>query len=380
MSKLIKSLRFLLYPLYFFSFFQKREKSIWLFGAHHGRYAENSKALFEYVSLHAEEIDAVWISNDGNLCKYLNNKSLKAYKKWSLNGIKYGLKAKYYFYNVYSDDINFYTSGRATLVNLWHGIPLKKIEFDAQKGSLALMFNSKYMLLYAFFKPYIFRNPDFVLSTSPLVSSLLSSALRVPLSNCLELGYPRCDSFFRTKVQFEKEKEVENIIYIPTWRATNMDFLSDAIPDFLVLNKRLENNNLRLFIKLHPNMKTNIYDNYSHIIFEDEKKDLYDMIQKSDYLITDYSSIYFDYLLLDKEIIFYPFDYASYVNDERELYFPYGEVTPGIKIYNFLELLKILDGLKSLDYKKERDLIREKFWTYKDANASYRIYSYFKEL
>ena len=374
MYKLLKALRFFLYPLYLFSYFIPRDKNIWLFGAHQNRYAENSKALFIYCSLHVNDIKPIWISGDKVLCEALHVEGFRAYYRWGFKGIYYSLKAQYYFYNVYSDDINFYTSANATLINLWHGIALKHIEFDIKKGPLSCMFNSKLSGVYAFFKPYIFRNPDYLLSPSSKVSKTLASAFRIKASQCLELGFPRCDVLFKEEVRNEEKV----ILYMPTWRSYKEDFFSEAMPDLEKLNAVLIESDVKMQIKLHPNSFVK-KQNFSHILFLDEKSDVYDVLAQSDYLITDYSSIYFDYLLLDKEIIFYAFDYDEYMSEDREMYYCFDEVTPGEKVYDFESLLDTIKKLSSLEYSSERKKIRDEFWLYQDASASKRICTYVKE-
>ena len=199
-SRNIKILRFVFYPLYGLSFLLSyiwaRDKSIWVFGAHQNRFAENSMALFNFASMKDDGVTCIWITGDKKLCQEIRSDGKKAYVRWSIKGLYFSLRANVYFYNLYSDDINFYTSGNAVMVNLWHGIPLKKIEFDIKKGAQSRMFNSFLSPLYRIFKPYIFRDPDYVLSTSGNISQLFSSAFRVGLSQCLALGYPRCDTFF----------------------------------------------------------------------------------------------------------------------------------------------------------------------------------------
>lgn len=118
-------------------------------------------------------------------------------------------------------------------------------------------------------------------------------------------------------------------------------------------------------------------ETYSNILFIKPFEDIYPLLPVSDYLITDYSSIYFDYLLLNKEIIFYPFDYTEYVNEDRKLYFDYDEITPGEKVYTFEKLLDTLSILNNLDFSKEREQIKNKFWRFQDGDSSSRIYEYF---
>ncbi len=380
----IKILRFLFYPLYLISFFIPRTKKIWLFGAHQNRYAENSKALFIYSSNHQGDIKCIWVTGSKKLYKQLRKDDYNACLRWSLKGLYYSLRAKYYFYNLYSDDINYYTSGNAIMVNLWHGIPLKKIEFDIKKGAQYKMFNSIYSPIYRFFKPYIFRDPDYILSTSQTISKLFSSAFRVSTSQCLEFGYPRCDLFYDKALcgidsTVNVDASQRNIIYMPTWRNTNTDFIHDAFSDLSKLNTVLKTDQSTLYIKLHPNTKT-VQEQFSNIVFLDSSIDIYDFLPQTDMLITDYSSIYFDYLLLDKEILFYPFDYDDYALNDREFYFDYDTYTPGKKVYSFESLLKALSALDTFDYSEEREVVKNRLWKYQDANASQRVYNYVRSL
>jgi CDP-glycerol glycerophosphotransferase (TagB/SpsB family) len=382
MYKFFKALRFVLYPLYLISHFVPKNTHIWVFGAHQNRFAENSKVLFEYASNKNDKVKCIWITGNKALVQNLRLKGYEAYIRWSVQGVFYSLCAKYYFYNLYSDDINYYTSGNAVMVNLWHGIPLKKIEFDIYIGAQSKMFNSIFSPIYRFFKPYIFRNPNYVLSTSIEVSKLFTSAFRVSKQQCLELGYPRCDVLFKennTEIlrQLDYIKGDKIIVYMPTWRDQNKNFINEALPDLNQLNHVLEKNHSRMIIKLHPNTKS-INDSYSNIIFIDSKIDIYALLPHSDLLITDYSSIYFDYLLLNKEIIFYPFDYDMYMQVDRDFYFDYEAITPGIKVDTFSNLLDSLDNMDKLQYKEERKKLKNKLWCFQDGHASARVYSYFE--
>ncbi len=389
----IKVFRFIFFPLYFVSFLIPRKKALWLFGSSQDRFAENAKALFLYTSKnHTPDIVSIWITGDNSLVKSLRKNNYMAYHRWSLKGIYVSLRAKYYFYNSYATDINFYTCGNATLVNLWHGIPLKQIEVDIQNGPLYKMFHTRWSYLYRFFKPYMFKKPNYVLSTSETTSKIFASAFRIDSHHCLPLGYPRNDIFFKeiaanstaqketvlllTSIHKFKKENYKIIFYMPTWRSGNVSFWGQAIPDFDKLNNTLVENSSILFIKPHPNTPV-VKEKYSNIIFVDPLTDIYTLLPFSDYLITDYSSIFFDYLLLDKEIIFYAFDYDEYLQEDRELYFNYYEKTPGKKVYDFEDLLQLLSNFENLDFSKKRIQIKNEFWDSQDGDASKRIYRYF---
>ena len=94
--------------------------------------------------------------------------------------------------------------------------------------------------------------------------------------------------------------------------------------------------------------------------------DPYVFLKMADVLITDYSSIYFDYLLLDRPIIFFAYDLEEYLSDSREMYFDYDEFTPGEKVNDYQELksgiVKVI--YYSDQYKEARNLMRNYVFDY----------------
>jgi CDP-glycerol glycerophosphotransferase (TagB/SpsB family) len=92
-------------------------------------------------------------------------------------------------------------------------------------------------------------------------------------------------------------------------------------------------------------------------------------------LITDYSGVYFDFLLLNRPIIFYPYDYGYYKNSNRGFLLNYAKNTAGKKVYNITdlkkELLNILIG--NDNYKKERIKMKKRFFKYIDGRSSERL-------
>lgn len=122
------------------------------------------------------------------------------------------------------------------------------------------------------------------------------------------------------------------------------------------------------------NFKVNNFN--SRLIFlGEEVSDVNILLPHLDILLTDYSSVYFDYLLLDRPIVFTPFDLQEYKNSSRELYEDYEDVTPGIKCKNWKEvevaLSELINGHDN--YKLERSLVRAKHFSYVDNRNSMRV-------
>src|SRR5699024_1507687 len=112
------------------------------------------------------------------------------------------------------------------------------------------------------------------------------------------------------------------------------------------LNKFLEENDLIIFIRTHQS-ESNLVSDYGDrvkLINDDIIGDIMDIVNIFDLLITDYSSIYIDYLLTKKPIIFLPYDKDEYLS-KRGLNFEYDEVTPGPKPTNYVDFEKELLAL-----------------------------------
>ena len=115
-------------------------------------------------------------------------------------------------------------------------------------------------------------------------------------------------------------------------------------------------------IKLHPKSKLRnqfAKINGDNIVVIDADTDPYVFLKHADVLVTDYSSIYFDYILTGKPIIFFDYDLKEYLHDSREMYFDYNSVTPGDKAENYSELkLSLIKACKSeCEYVKNYSMV-----------------------
>ncbi|MDE7088974.1 MAG: CDP-glycerol glycerophosphotransferase family protein, partial [Prevotella sp.] len=108
----------------------------------------------------------------------------------------------------------------------------------------------------------------------------------------------------------------------------------------------------------------------SNIVILDKNMDVYPILPFTDVLITDYSSIYYDYILMEnKGIILFPFDYDEYIKNSRDLAFDYLTYTPGCKAWNFEELYRLLFSESKL-VPEERSWVIKQFWgdNYMESN------------
>ena len=388
LPKVINPFLFLIYCLvYFFP----RNKKNWVFGSGVGmNFSDNAKYLFLYCSS-LSEINSYWITRNRVLLKSLRNDGLNAHYKYSAKGLWLSLSSKVYVYDSRTGSINHWTSAGALKVNLWHGSPLKTIDRD-----ISVKHNAFYIgnhtwgpkrYLVRMMMPEWFVVADLMIATSEKVKGYFNSAFG---SKKIEVtGYPRNDiivnpSLYTKHLEFEQNiidsiSTDKTILYAPTFRDTNRFDRKTPI-EWGRLNDLLKKNDTTFLIKLHRHdYSMAMKENYSHIRVLENESDMYPLFSKVDLLITDYSSIFFDFLLTDKPVLFYPYDLDDYLTMDRSMYDEYDTVTPGYKVYDFqgfyekLELFfKVPNILKEgiLDY----NVIKKMYNKYNDSDGSKRTY------
>ncbi|WP_439294093.1 CDP-glycerol glycerophosphotransferase family protein [Lonepinella sp. BR2882] len=372
----IHLLNFCLYRL---SRWISKDENIWLFGCWFGnKYADNVKYLFEYVTENHSDTKAIWITSDDKVYEFLKDAGVVVYKKYSLGAIYYGLKAgvSIFSHSNLSDLMPFLNNKTTKLVQLWHGMPLKKIGMDDQKYSYTDK-TIKYNSIKEKFFPYLLETYDLFIASSEEDKKIFEKAF-----NCKKVaitGYPRNDSFYRLK----NNKSVLKVMYLPTFRGKigeQVDFFTDYGFDFEKWERTLSENNIRLEIKMHPVNKPSKalleqFEQSKCCYFIDEV-DITEILPDVDILISDYSSVFFDYLLTDNPIIFAPFDYESYLENDRELYYDYDTVTPGPKCKDWTEVLDwiLKYSIHPELYLESRENVRNRVHKYQDGNSSYRVY------
>lgn len=337
--------RMLGYFMYFISGFIPRNKKIWVFGSFDGVFKDNSCYLYQYVvGNQKNQIRAIWISKDVQSVKEARFYG-EAYTKYSIQGLYYSLLAKVYVCSGGIQDINIFTSRKCVTLNLWHGIPIKKIGFDAVTSvHLRRYFKKPDNLLedvvMRFRYPTVYMRYDFVLSPSKFVADYaLKSAFRISDKNIVIAEYPRVSYLKQCQPLTEYENYNKIFLYAPTWRDDDRDFLKQAQFDFERLDSLMQQKNALFLIKLHSATKINInLSLYENLKLLPNDIDPIALMKTADCLITDYSSIYLDYLVLDRPIIHFCFDLEEYIKTSREFYFEYDDVLGGVKAINFNEL------------------------------------------
>lgn len=383
------------YLLYALSFLFPRDKRKWVFGSYIiDQFVGNPKALYLYLQSDHPDIQAIWITGNGRIFRELREKGLKAYKKRSLAGLYHCLTAGVYVYNSFPADINYFTSGGAMLLNMWHGVGLKTIEFSITRGSLARCYHEK-RAFYRIHMPWRFKRPDYLLSSSPFQSEPFSKAFRIPVDRCLNLGYPRNDVMLMPdSLRLERIRKYEHpetmtyitrlkgfrkvFIYMPTWR-DSPTFLLKLELDLERINTIMQARGELMILKLHVNTTTDPMINLSNVWTLPWYLDVYLIFPYTHTLITDYSSVLYDFLLLPgKEVILYVYDMKRYLA-EREFNYPFLPNVAGLLVEDTEALYAALATTVPLNSINNAADIRRKFWGDYNGHAARDLTVFMKE-
>ncbi|MEN8123382.1 MAG: CDP-glycerol glycerophosphotransferase family protein, partial [Bacteroidota bacterium] len=373
--------------LYFLSFFIPKNEKLWVFGGLLGEgYNDNSKYFFEHLYKTKKDVEAVWITQNSDIVSQLREKGYKSYLGYSFKGCWIVMRAgaAVISHSRVRDLKPFTITSKVKFIQLWHGIPLKKIEFDDKVFFNKQSFvNQTGFFVMKILVPGFRRRFDMMIASSQEDRDNFSSAFQLGKHKIKITGYPRNDEIIASANRKSDTGTAKKILYVPTFRGVEKsDFnLFDKYHfDSQSINEFLKERKIFLYIKLHPYNKPsqNFFKKIklcSNLVFYEEN-DIYNSLGAFDMLITDYSSIYFDYLLLNRPVIFTPFDYDEYVKKDREFYYKYDEVTPGPKARNWDDVVKYVSMFfdNPDEYNDFRKAIADKFHFYKDSDSSERVY------
>ena len=338
-----------------------RDRNVWVFSSTDNiKFNYNAKYLFLYVKEHCSHIHPLYVMNDAATREALAARYGAEYFVDTVTdeGICRVLQAAVWVTSAGLPVYGFGMAKRRLVVNLWHGIPLKTI---------ALRDPSETFLSRLYFRKIFSDNYTDVVTTSTTVGDIMAESLGVPANRIRIWGQPRCDGLYEPfdkagylRVKYGAEVSFERaILYAPTFRSGEPgklfpfpDFDVDRMEDFLANRKIL------LCIRMHlqdTTDATRYLRPHIRLFNEDLAEDVMEGMPAFDLLVTDYSSIYFDYLLLDRPMIFLPYDLEEYER-VHGFNFAYNRVTPGPKPQKMAAFFEAIDeGLAEDPYRAQRE-------------------------
>ncbi|PGK52556.1 teichoic acid biosynthesis protein [Priestia megaterium] len=312
--------------------------------------------------------------------EYKSYSNVRFVKRGSKEYLKAVASSKYLFNN--STFQPFVTpKPNQVYVNTWHGTPLKKMGFDIP-GNPSISRNVVRNFLSA----------SHILSPNPHTTDIFLRSYKLDGlygGHIIEDGYPRIDFTFQTNrddffkkltsygMKFSPSKKV--IVYAPTWKGAGSVINNDMeqiIDDMRKLEEKV-GDNYSVFVKVHPFLYKEAvkYPAIQHALIPDYI-DTNQLLSVVDILVTDYSSIFFDYLVTDKPILFYTWDAEEYTK-ERDMYLPIEEL-PGPSLSTIDEVINAIKQIKDIKetYQEKYEKFKQQFVPYDDGNVTERLVNY----
>ena len=304
----------------------KRNPKIWVFGGVEGRkYDDNSRFLFEYVCRrYGDFIHAVWIAKEKSVVNAVRQMGYDAYTPYCIKGVYYALRAGVAIYSHALIDFGLFPLvGGSYIVSLWHGMGFKEIynaKYDGWSLKTKIFIDKLFSWTYR----------DMTTVTSVYTKIQFQRLFNLGLDGIFITGQPRNDVFKRELKKNDVLREVCDskkwIIYMPTYRGKAMgeDAMSNIIYELYndeTLNKILSDNDSIFIVKLHPLTPHVSLKNRDNFVLLDYKavSNNQELLAVSDILITDFSSCFVDFALMDKPIHFYCPDEERFLEQSEKM-------------------------------------------------------------
>lgn len=342
------------------------------------QYADSPKVIYEEVIRRNLDYKKVWVCNKSIRFSDPNTKRIKR------------LSPSYYYYlaksKVWVNNQNFPTyikkRPQTTYIQTWHGTPLKKMLYDIEN----IMGRSDDYLdrVSAATKAW-----DYLVSPSTYATNAFKSAFKYQ-GEIVETGYPRNDVFYkedrfnqavkvRNRLNIARDKKV--ILYAPTFRdnqTSKKNKFQFEIPMDLYEIKDSLGDDYIILLRMHVviSNKVKIDEELQDFVMNvSNYSDIQELLLITDILVTDYSSVMFDYANTKRPLLFYTYDLEEYRDDIRGFYMDFENEAPGPLIRTTDELVESINRINEVEikYKDKYNAFYSKYCSLEDGRAGERI-------
>lgn len=374
------------------NFFSKNKNLVLLHGSTISKYNESTRYLFEYFQKNST-LKAVWMTDSKKVYNHLSDSNMPVVMHRSFKGACYYIRAGVVVGNGTSYPTLLGFTGKKTIkVCLHHGMGPRSTNSADQKR---IKNTNKIINSYSKF--------DYFNSTSQFTNNAVASLqFQIPKDKRIVFGLPRCDHLLNLKLtrdlkiqkpilnsqNFLSDKKSKCILYSPTWRPidNNLTFPLNQIEGFelKLFNNWLKDNNFIFLISIHPLMKDlEDFSDFSNISYLKNNPilDINQILPEIDLLLTDYSSIATDFMLMNRPVIYVMPDYEFYLN-EFGLLEDFRECLPGYEAKNLNQLFKfILNSFQNPDdMKAQRAGYLKKYYDVENNKSCERLCNFIEEL
>ncbi|MEH7129899.1 CDP-glycerol glycerophosphotransferase family protein [Neobacillus drentensis] len=358
------------------------KKNLIIFESFLGKqYSCNPRAIYEYLKKNHSEYELIW-SVDPRFEKGFLEKGIPFARRFSVKWLFLMARARFWVTN---SRMPLWIPKPKTTIYLqtWHGTPLKKLAGDMKEVLMPGTTTEQY-------KENFFRetgNWDYLISPNRYSTEIFKRAFQFD-KEMIESGYPRNDIFYRhdremISKEFKKLHQLPDdkkvILYAPTWRDNQFyqigKYKMDLHLDLEKLRKELGNEYI-IILRMHYLVAENFnLEAYQGFAFDFSRhEDIQELYLISDILITDYSSVFFDYANLKRPMVFFTYDLQEYKDDIRGFYFDFEEKAPGPLVETTDEVITAIKGLGEAAISNDRlDEFYQRFCYLEDGHAAERV-------
>ncbi|WP_042354279.1 bifunctional glycosyltransferase/CDP-glycerol:glycerophosphate glycerophosphotransferase [Bacillus rubiinfantis] len=340
-------------------------------------YSDSPRNIYEYITENNLDYKCIWVFNNKNR-KIPGN--AKIVKRFSLAYYYYFAVSKYWVNNM-RQPLHLVKRKGNVFLETWHGTPLKKLVFDMKEVYSA---NPRYKRDFYLQS----RAWDYLLSPNRYSSEIFKRAFKFD-NEMLEYGYPRNDILYspekdaiaaRVKDTIGIPKDKKVVLYAPTWR--DDDFYEPGKYKFQVqldLHKMKEvlGDEYVIALRMHYFIADDIdVDGLDGFAFNLSKyDDIAELYLISDILITDYSSVFFDYSNLKRPILFFTYDLDKYRDQLRGFYLDFENDAPGPLLRTSDEVISAIANIETVkqEYAAKYEEFYDIFCSWHDGKATEKV-------
>lgn len=359
------------------------KKKVILFESNLGRnYTGNPRAIYEEMVRQGldQQYECIWFFE--NPRKKIKGNA-KVVKRARLQYLYYMAIAKVWVFDCRQPEF-LIKRKETSYIQTWHGTPLKKLALDMEQ--IDSVVSSSIEEYHEQFRKNT-ATWDYLVSQNHFSTETFKRCFDFEHKPILEVGYPRNDILFRCnhkkyidhlKDQYNIPKDKKVILYAPTWRDNEFyvqgvyKFVSPL--DFKQAQKQLGDEYVFL-VKYHYLVSDKIdWSEYEGFVYSfNEKVDISRLYLIADMMITDYSSVMFDYSLLKRPMLFFAYDLENYENNLRGFYFDFLKEAPGPISKTTDQLIDDIKNYNKDQWKEKYDQFTEKYNSADDGHASEKI-------
>ena len=350
----------------------RRRDDVWVFGSGSGL-GEGALALYDFAA--DRGIQRVWLARNTRELEAARARGMTAALAQSWRGFHLTLRAGVIAITHGFGDVNRFGSRGAFVVQLWHGIPLKRIQLDSP-----VTFAGRFPQLLRWAYARSAANIDLIPAASRWSAARLASAFGVPSDRVAVTGDPRDDVLFRTsrddvRAMLGLEQGLV-VLYAPTWRDGDADPTIPTSEEWDAIAAWLETHEATLVLRPHPHS----VGDYAvgprrspriRMLDSNTQPDITPVLPAFDLVVTDYSSIAFDFALTGGGVAFLAPDVERYTAT-RGLYEPYRSFSGGLEVNTWAALLAVLENPAPLRAHSAR--LADTHHAYRDGANTARVY------